>query len=218
MAGRDEAIERTCIVTRRVLPVDALIRFVVAPDGEVVPDLRRRLPGRGVWVTAAADQVALAERKHLFARGFGGPVTVAPDLAGRVGDLLRQGAVAALSLARKAGTAVSGFAKVEAALQKGDVAALIHAAGAEGDSTGKLDGAARRRRPEMPVIGLFTGEELDLAFGRPNVVHAALLVGPASDNVLARLEYLARYLGGDGGAGSPLIEPDTEPNEASAEP
>jgi predicted RNA-binding protein YlxR (DUF448 family) len=218
MAGKDEATERTCIVTRQVLPVAALIRFVVSPDREVVPDLRRRLPGRGVWVTATAEKVALAERMHLFARGFGEAVTVAPGLADRVGDLLHQGAVAALSLARKAGTAVSGFAKVEAALEAGTVAALIHAAGADGDSARKLDGAARRRKPDMPLIGLFTGEELDLAFGRPNVVHAALLVGPASDNVLARLEYLARYLGGDGGAGSPLIEPDTEPNEASAEP
>ena len=126
--------------------------------------------------------------------------------------------MAALSLARKAGTAVSGFAKVEAALQKGSVVALIHAAGTDGDSAGKLDGAGRRRQPGMPVIGFYTGEELDLAFGRPNVVHAALLAGPASDNVLARLRYIARYLGGDGGAGSPLIEPDTEPNEASAEP
>jgi predicted RNA-binding protein YlxR (DUF448 family) len=218
MARESEATARTCIVTRQALPVDALIRFVVSPEGEVVPDLRRRLPGRGVWVTATAEKVALAERKHLFARGFGEPVKVEPGLAGRVGDLLRQGAVAALSLARKAGSAVSGFAKVEAALQKGHVVALVHAAGAAGDSTAKLDAAGRRMRPGLPVIGLYTGQELDLAFGRPNVVHAALLAGPASDNVLARLEYLARYLGGDGGAGSPLIEPDTEPNEASAEP
>lgn len=218
MAKKDEATERTCIVTREALPVEAMIRFVVSPDGEVVPDLRRRLPGRGVWVTASAEKVALAERKQLFARGFGEAVKVPPGLSDRVGDLLRQGSVAALSLARKAGTAVSGFAKVEAALQKGGVSALIHAAGADGDSTSKLDGAARRRDPAVPVIGLYTGEELDLAFGRPNVVHAALLAGPASDNVLARLRYIARYLGGDGGAGSPKIESSTEPNVASAEP
>jgi len=218
MKSEDRATERTCIVTRAALPAEALIRFVVAPDGEVVPDLRRRLPGRGVWVTATADHIALAERKHLFARGFGEAVRVEPGLAGRVGDLLRQNAVAALSLARKAGTAISGFAKVEAQLQKGGVSALIHAAGADGDSTGKLDGSARRRDPGMPIIRLYTGEELDLAFGRPNVVHAALLAGPASDNVLARLRYLARYLGGDGGADTPHTEPASEPNEASAEP
>jgi len=218
MTRKDEATERTCIVTREAVAPDALIRFVLSPDGEVVPDLRRRLPGRGVWVTASADKVAIAERKHLFARGFGEAVKVAPGLADRVGDLLRQGAVAALSLARKAGTAVSGFAKVEAALEKGGVVALIHAAGADGDSSGKLDRAGRRRKPDMPIVGLYTGQELDLAFGRPNVVHAALLAGPASDNVLARLRYLARYLGRDGGAGAPSIEPDTEPNEASAEP
>lgn len=218
MKNEDKATERTCIVTRAALPAEAMIRFVVSPDGEVVPDLRRRLPGRGVWVTATAAMVATAERKHLFARGFGEAVRVEPGLAERVGDLLRQGAVAALSLARKGGTAISGFAKVEAALHKGGVVALIHAAGADGDSTGKLDGAGRRQKADMPVIDLYTGQELDLAFGRPNVVHAALLAGPASDNVLARLRYIARYLGGDGGAGSPHIEPSTEPNEASAEP
>ena len=126
-------------------------------------------------------------------------------------------ALAALSLARKAGTAISGFAKVETALARGEVLALIHAAGASADGAAKLDGAARRRAAggrEIPVIRLYTGEQLDLAFGRPNVVHAALLVGPASDNVLARIASLAHFLGEDAGAGSLL----TQPNEVSAEP
>ncbi len=217
MPRKGEPTERSCIVTREAMPVDALIRFVVAPDGEVVPDLRRRLPGRGVWVTATADKVATAERKHLFTKAFDSPVKDVPGLSGRVEDLLRQAAIAALSLARKAGLAVTGFAKVEAALAQGGVAALIHAAEARADGIAKLDGAARRHAAggqAIPVIRLYTGEQLDLAFGRPNVVHAALLVGPASDNVLARIASLAHYLGEDSGAGSLL----TEPNEASAEP
>ena len=82
----NEPSERTCVVTRRTEPVARLIRFVMAPDGSVVPDLRRRLPGRGVWITAKADYVRTAERRRLFARGFGVPVKVEPDLAERVGD------------------------------------------------------------------------------------------------------------------------------------
>jgi predicted RNA-binding protein YlxR (DUF448 family) len=194
-----------------------LIRFVAAPDGEIVPDLRRRLPGRGVWVTATAEKVGIAERKHLFAKALGTPVTVVPGLSERVADMLREAALAALSLARKAGTAISGFAKVETALARGEVVALIHAAEASADGAGKLDGAARRRAGggwEMPVIRLYTGEQLDLAFGRPNVVHAALLAGAASENVLTRIAYLAGFLGEDDGVGSLL----TEPNEVSAEP
>jgi predicted RNA-binding protein YlxR (DUF448 family) len=182
--------ERICIVTRAVAPVDALIRFVVAPDGEVVPDLRRRLPGRGIWVTAKADHVETAERKRLFARAHGGPVKLEPGLAGRVDKGLANAALAALSMARKAGTAVAGFAKVEAALARGEVVALIHAAEAGSDGIAKLAAAAhRRRRNAKPdVIRSFGGEELDLAFGRPNVIHAALLAGPASSNLLACIE------------------------------
>ena len=95
-------------------PVDTLIRFVVAPDGAVVPDFRRRLPGRGIWVTARADHVETAERRRLFARVHGGPVNIEPGLANRVEQGLASAALAALSLARKGGTVVSGFAKVEA--------------------------------------------------------------------------------------------------------
>ena len=104
MPGRNAPTERTCVVTRQTLPVDALIRFVVAPDGTVVPDLRRRLPGRGVWVTADADHVAKAERKGLLARAFDGPARVEPGLAERVEKLLLAAAIGALSLARKAGS------------------------------------------------------------------------------------------------------------------
>jgi predicted RNA-binding protein YlxR (DUF448 family) len=192
-----EPTERTCIVTRAQKPVAGMIRFVIAPDGEVVADLRRRLPGRGVWVTATAALVAAAERKRLFARGFGEEVRVSPGLADRVAGQLREAATSALSLARKAGTAVAGFAKVEAALAAGTVVALIHAPGAAADGIAKLAAAARRAGASAAVIDIFAREQLDLAFGRTNVIHAALLAGPASDNVLARVRALTAYLGED---------------------
>ena len=198
---RNEPSERTCIVTRRALPVDRLIRFVVAPDGSVVADLRRRLPGRGVWVTASADQVRAAERKRLFAKAFGAPVAVEPGLAERVDRLLASAAVGALSFARKAGTLIGGFAKVDAALARDRVVGLIHAVEAADDGVARLAAAARRRFGEQGplVIHCFAGGQLDLAFGRTNVIHAALLAGPASENGLTRIRDLCRYRDVDGG-------------------
>jgi predicted RNA-binding protein YlxR (DUF448 family) len=200
---------------------DALIRFVAAPDGEIVADLKRNLPGRGVWVTATRDMVATAERKHLLARAFAGgdpAAHVAPGLADRVEGLLLAAATGALALARKGGALIGGFAKVEAALAGEPVAALIHATEAGADGVQKLAAAARRRFGDgkLPVIRCFGGEQLDLAFGRTNVIHAALLAGPAGDNVLARVGDLVRFRGDglpDGwpnGAGAPLTDAPIE--------
>lgn len=197
MPRKNEPPERTCIVTREAKPIAAMIRFVIAPDGEVVADLRRRLPGRGVWVTARSDLVAAAEKKHLFQRGFGEPVKVAPGLVGRVAGQLTAAAESALSLARKAGSAIAGFGKIEAAFAGEAVVALIHAREAAPDGVGKLAAAAKRAGIAPEIVNVFKGEQLDLAFGRANVIHAALLAGPASDNVLARVRALTAFLGGD---------------------
>lgn len=205
MPPRNEPTTRTCVVTRMPLPPERLIRFVASPDGAVVPDLRRRLPGRGVWVTADAEHVQTAERKHLFARGLGDDVKVAPGLADRVAALLREAALSSLSLARKAGELVTGFAKVDAALREGRVVALIHAADAGHDGIDKLSGVARRRpggaAETIPAIRIFESRDLDLALGRTNVIHAALLAGPAGNNALERTRALVEFLGGDIGVG-----------------
>ena len=188
--------ERLCIVAREVRPVADLIRFVQGPDGEVVPDLKRRLPGRGVWVTATRAAVAEAVKRRAFGRGFKAEVRVAPDLADAVELLLEQSVLDALSIARKAGRAVLGFAQVERALGREPVVALLHTAEASHEGVRKL-AAARGRVGEnagdLPVVDRFTGAQLDLAFGRPNVVHAALLAGPASDGFLARYRNLERF-------------------------
>ncbi len=208
MPPRNEPATRTCIVTREALPPERLIRFVAAPDGAVVPDLRHRLPGRGVWVRAAAAHVATAEKKRLFARGLQADVTVEPGLSDRVSGLLREAAVSSLSLARKAGELVTGYTKVEAALRESPVVALIHAAEAGADGVAKLDAVARRRTEgtgaPLPVIRIFESGELDLALGRANVIHAALLAGPAGNNALNRVRALVEYLGGDEGVGDAL--------------
>lgn len=195
-----EPTERTCVVTREARPVAELIRFVAAPDGTVAPDLKRRLPGRGVWVTATRDMVATAVRKHHLERALEGKVKVDPDLAERVDDLLLAAATGALAMARKAGSLVGGFGKVEKAIGADDVIGLVHSSDAGADGVAKLQGAARRRFGEqgLPAIRIFGGDQLDLAFGLSNVIHAALLAGPAGANVLARVQDLVRYRGEEG--------------------
>jgi predicted RNA-binding protein YlxR (DUF448 family) len=163
---------------------------VLAPDGAVVPDLKRRLPGRGAWVAARAAAVREAARRNLFARAFRKPARPAPDLAEQVDRLMEARALEALALANKAGRVVTGFAKVEAALRGEDVAALIHAAEAAEDGVRKLAAKAPAR---VETIRLFTGEQLDLALGRTNVVHAALIAGDISRLALERAAALARY-------------------------
>src|SRR5215471_9708855 len=117
-----------CIVTREVRPVADMIRFVVGPDGDAVPDLKRRLPGRGVWVTANRKAVAEAVKRRAFGRGFKAEVRVSPNLVEEIERLLEQSVLDALGIARKAGRVVVGSAAVERALVSEPVVALLHAA------------------------------------------------------------------------------------------
>ncbi len=169
-----------CIVTRAVKEESELIRFVRSPDGAVVPDLGRKLPGRGVWVSLDRKILAEAVRKRLFSRGFAAETTMPPDLPDMVSQLLRQQALALLSLARKAGEAVSGFTKVEEMLGRGRAKLLFHGTDAALDGCRKLD---RLAAPEVERIVLFQTRELDLAFGRPNVVHAAVAKGGLAEKL-----------------------------------
>jgi predicted RNA-binding protein YlxR (DUF448 family) len=176
-----------------------MIRFVIGPDGEAVPDLKRKLPGRGVWVTATQDALSDAVKRKALARGFKQEVRLPADLVARTGELLERAALDALAMAGKAGLVATGFTRVEAALAREKVVALLHAAEAAADGVRKLDAALRRRLEHDPIvtIGILTSAQLDLAFGRPNVVHAALLAGPPSDTFLARLQRLERFRSGE---------------------
>jgi predicted RNA-binding protein YlxR (DUF448 family) len=193
------ATERMCAVTRRVAPIDELIRFVVSPSDEVVADVKRRLPGRGLWLTASRQAVAEAVRRNHFARGFKRSIRVAPTLVEDTENLLVRGVVEALAIAAKAGEVVAGFAKVDAALHQAQAIALIHAADGAADGIRKLDAIARQNTAnieesrKIPVIAVLTSEQLDLALGRSNVVHAALLAGSAGKTFLSRSQLLVRY-------------------------
>jgi hypothetical protein len=193
--------ERHCALTRTLKPVDQMIRFVVGPGGDVVPDLKRKLPGRGIWITATRSSLDEAIKRNVFARAFKRSVRVAPELTAATERLLERSALDALAIAGKGGGVIAGFAKVEAALGRGDVVAVIHAADAAPDGKRKLDAALQRKTPGKPdeivLIAHFSGAQLDLALNRPNVVHAALLAGPVSDTFLARVRRLERFRTGN---------------------
>jgi hypothetical protein len=193
--------ERHCALSRTLKPVDAMIRFVAGPDGDTVPDIKRKLPGRGIWITGTRACLDEAVKRNVFARAFKRNVRAAPDLATTTERLLERSALDALAIAGKAGAAVAGFAKVEAAIGRDDLLALIHAAGAAGDGKRKLGAALQRKSPqkspEIAIVETLTGAQLDLALNRPNVVHAALLAGPVSETFLARVKRLERFRTGD---------------------
>ena len=189
--------ERTCALTREPKPVSDMIRFVVGPAGEAVPDIKRKLPGRGLWIDATRTAIEESVKRNIFARGFKRDVKAARDLAEQTERLLENAALDALAIAGKAGLVVTGFAKVEANLGRTSVQALIHASDAAEDGKRKLTGALHRNKdgkgPKIAVVEIFTGAQLDLALNRPNVVHAALLAGPGSETFLARAARFARY-------------------------
>lgn len=207
-AGRDRDEEsgprRLCVATRQSRPVEELIRFALSPEGVVTPDLRARLPGRGVWVTGRRAAVDEAVRRKAFARSLKTAATAPADLAARVEALLRRDALQALSLANKAGAVTTGFAKVEAAIAAGGVAALLRAADGRADGGRKLDAALRRNDAAgAAVVDLFASAELDMALGRSNVIHAALAAGGAAENFLARCRRLSFYRADDPQTGGP---------------
>jgi predicted RNA-binding protein YlxR (DUF448 family) len=192
---------RTCAVTRELKPVSEMIRFVVGPAGEAVPDVKRKLPGRGLWVTATRKVLEEAIKRNVFARGFKRNVTVTPSLVADAERLLERAALDALAIAGKAGMVVAGFAKVEAAVGRNEAQAVIHASDGADDGKRKLSGLLRRNSEEnereIAVIDDFSGAQLDLALNRPNVVHAALLAGPGSETFLARVARLAHFRTGN---------------------
>lgn len=174
-----DAPERRCIVTGETGGKAGLVRFVVGPEGEVVPDLAEKLPGRGIWVTAGRAEIEKAARKGLFARAARAPVKAPPDLADQVEARLAQRVVELVSLARKAGLAVAGFERVKDWLAAGRARVLLQA------SDGSARGKGKLWTPEGGRwFGCLTASELGLSFGRASVIHGALAPGGLTDRVI----------------------------------
>jgi predicted RNA-binding protein YlxR (DUF448 family) len=186
-----------------------MLRFVVGPEGEVVPDVEARLPGRGLWLTPRRDIVERATAKRLFARAARRLVTVPADLADRVEALLARRCGDALGLARRAGSAVAGFDGVVEVVRRGKSAALLFAL--DGGENGRRKLAGLRRG--LPAAGVMYAAELGAAFGRDRVVHVAIGPGPLCARLLRDLERLAGFRPGavlEHGKGSAAAGPESQ--------
>jgi hypothetical protein len=181
-----------------------LIRFVAGPDGAVVPDLARKLPGRGIWVGADRESITTAAKKGLFSRAAKTKLTPPADLADQVEALLARRVLEGLGLARKAGGIISGFEKVVAALATGKVAWLIEASDGAEDGRRKVLAAARRAANQPRLLGAFNSDELGLALGGENVIHTALLAGRGIDRWALDVERLSGF--------RPLLPPEWSAN------
>lgn len=194
---------RECAVTREVKPVADLIRFVVGPDDVLVPDTDAKAEGRGVWVSLASSAVAEAVKKKAFAKSLKTAVSVPDDLPELTRLRLEQRLLSALSMTRKASQIVTGATKVKAAIEKGEVLALFTASDASADGRGKMLGTVRGFQyaaeeaglgpTTVPHFELLNSDQLGLALGIENVIHAALTKGAAAQSALERAQRLARY-------------------------
>lgn len=180
---------RRCLADGVTRPVETMIRFVVSPDGVVVPDVAGRLPGRGFWLSARRDAVKTACAKKLFAKAARSSVVVAAELDAEIERLLVRRCLDLIGMGRRAGQAVVGFEKVRGYL-RGAGAGVILAA-SEGAANGREKIAALA--PGVPVIELFSGDELGAALGRGHAVHAVLAPGPIADKLLSEAARLAGF-------------------------
>ncbi len=180
---------RRCIASGQIKPKDELVRYVVDPANRIIPDVAGNLPGRGLWVSADRDTLALAVKKNAFARAARAKVTVPPDLADQTERLLAARALELLGLARRAGSLVLGFDGVDIALSGSKRMAVLIAA-ADGAPDGRRKLAAKRKKAIL--IDCFTSGEMGLALRRENVIHAALRPSGLSDRFVVEV---ARLLG-----------------------
>lgn len=208
---------RRCIVTRQALEKPAMIRFVLDPEDRVVPDLKEKLPGRGLWVTADRAILAEAVKKNAFARAARQSAKVPADLVDKVAELARREVAELIGLARKSGQLRAGFEKVQAALRDGRVRVLIAASDAAEDGKGKLArlaaglAAGLRDRSGVEICTPLTAAELAQALGRAHAVHAAI----AESGIAERIIIACRRLTGLTGQGLTAAEPNTAETDSN---
>ena len=215
MKKEDDGVnDRMCIVTRERGEADDLIRFVAGPDGSVVPDLKRQLPGRGCWVKAERAIVDRAVAKKLFGRALKAEAKAGPELGAEVDRLLAGQLGGMMNMARKAGQFITGSSKVDQAVRALAALAVFHATDAAADGVRKIDQARkaasflRDDETEIPSFKLFSESELEGLLGSNAFIHAAALAGQAGEGVVKRAIMLEKYrgdarVGAHGGAGQP---------------
>jgi len=182
-----QAPMRRCLATGESRPRTAMIRFVLSPDGTVVPDVAGRLPGRGMWLSPNRVHINTAAKKNLFARAARRSVSVPPDLADKVEALLAKRCVDTLSLARRAGQAVAGFEKVKGWLAGGRAVLVLCARDGAPGGVGKI----RALAGSVPAVSVLETAEIGRAFGRDSAVHAVLAAGGLAERMKAETARLA---------------------------
>ena len=187
---KQESPERQCLVTREVKPKEALLRFVVSPEGQLVADWAGKLPGRGIYISLGQSLLQQAISKKMFARAAKQPVKIAEDFSKRVQLAARERVCNALSMARKAGDVITGFEKVEQALQAQAALALLHADDAGADGVKKL----AKYTSGLLVLDLLSRDELGRIMGRENPVHVAVLAGNAGEFFIKEARRFALFL------------------------
>ena len=185
--------DRQDLVTRQSLDESRLIRFVAGPDGSVAPDLARKLPGRGMWVEANRASIDAAVKKNLFARSAKAPLKPASDLSDMVERLLLKRCLEQLGLARREGVLISGFEKCAASIKGSKAAWMLEASDGSADGRNKLIAMARHVSPAPKICGAFTADELSLALGLENAIHAVLLKGGRAARWTEEVERLAGF-------------------------
>ena len=181
---------RKCIVSGEVLEKENLLRFTVTPDGQLVPDFKKKLPGKGVYVVCKKNALQDAIQKGLFAKALKSKLKVSSDLPDMVETLLKQQVLNAVSLSRKAGELVIGLDKSCEALKKGKVAFLWEASDCGQDSHKKLAAAAK----EIEIFNIFKSEELDKELAKDSTVHLAFLKGHTAKMVREAFVRLISFL------------------------
>jgi len=162
-----------------------MVRFVVSPDGIVIPDVMGKLPGRGVWVSSDKDSIETAIKTNAFARGFKSKVTVPDDLTKMTEDGVARHVLSFLGMAKKSGRLIIGFDQVQSEARGKALAWRIEAKDGSEDGRSKLrtlsKAVARElERPLPKVLGCFTAAEIGPVLGRKELTHAALLRGKLS--------------------------------------
>jgi len=185
---------RRCIVTREPQTKDGLIRFVVAPDGVLTPDLAEVLPGRGLWITASREAINTACAKKLFGRAARRAVTVPDDLVERLEHMLAERCIALLGLLNRAGQLSAGMMRVREWLRADKAAILMTAAESDGRDAAELRRVARG----VQTVDVLKGVELGRAVGRDHIVHMAATPGRLAQSLIRETGRLAGLR--DGGA------------------
>jgi uncharacterized protein len=186
-------VQRRDAVSGESIDTDGMIRFVVSPDGIMVPDVAHKLPGRGIWVRADRSALEIAIRKNIFARAAKRQVKTDPALVDQVHGLLRRRCLDLLGLARREGLLISGYEKILGNVKAKKLAWLIEATDGSADGRNRILAANRAAQGQAKICGCFDNSDLSLALGLENAIHIALLPGRRNERWSSEMKRLSGF-------------------------